>query len=76
MSCMLCISKLFISQCYAYTYISAVDDGQGYLLLTSGSRVLQLGSEIIDTLKPIYNTSGNNTITGVYILCHILRMNE
>lgn len=49
-------------------YVSAVDDGKGYLLLTSGFNILKLGSEIMDTPKLIYNTPGNNTITGLYYI--------
>ncbi|KAK8385153.1 hypothetical protein O3P69_012149 [Scylla paramamosain] len=45
----------------------AVDDGQGYLLLTSGSSLLKLGLDTIDPLQHIYNTSRRHQIMGMAI---------
>lgn len=44
--------------------ITAVDDGQGYLLLTSGSRILKLGLDITDAPQHLYNVSEHLNITG------------
>ncbi|KAG0723722.1 Proto-oncogene tyrosine-protein kinase ROS [Chionoecetes opilio] len=44
-----------------------VDDGQGYLLLTSGASLLKLGLDTIDPLQHIYNTSSKHAITGMAV---------
>ncbi|XP_063847414.1 proto-oncogene tyrosine-protein kinase ROS-like isoform X2 [Scylla paramamosain] len=50
-----------------YPNAPAVDDGQGYLLLTSGSSLLKLGLDTIDPLQHIYNTSRRHQIMGMAI---------
>ncbi|XP_045603691.1 proto-oncogene tyrosine-protein kinase ROS isoform X2 [Procambarus clarkii] len=48
-----------------YPNSPAVDDGQGYLLLTSGPSLLKLGLDIADTPTLICNTSGGHNIIGM-----------
>ncbi|XP_042220290.1 proto-oncogene tyrosine-protein kinase ROS-like isoform X2 [Homarus americanus] len=50
-----------------YPNSPAVDDGQGYLLLTSGSNLLKLGLDIMDTPQHFYNISEQHNITGMAV---------
>ncbi|KAK7028897.1 hypothetical protein SK128_007908 [Halocaridina rubra] len=54
-----------------YPSSPAVNDGAGYLLLTSGPSLLKLGLDILDTPEHIYNVSGGYNITG--LTAHILK---
>ncbi|XP_071513555.1 proto-oncogene tyrosine-protein kinase ROS isoform X2 [Panulirus ornatus] len=56
-----------VVQVTTYPNSPAVDDGQGYLLLTSGPSLSKLGLDIMDTPQHIYNTTGQHNITGMAV---------
>ncbi|XP_066980698.1 proto-oncogene tyrosine-protein kinase ROS isoform X4 [Macrobrachium rosenbergii] len=57
-------------QVTTYPSSTAVNDGAGYLLLTSGPSLLKLGLDIMDTPQHVYNTSGGYNITGLAVHIH------
>ncbi|ROT69853.1 putative proto-oncogene tyrosine-protein kinase ROS [Penaeus vannamei] len=67
-----------VAQVTTYPTAPAVDDGQGYLLLTSGSRILRLGLDITDAPQHLYNVSEHLNITGmaVYIPFDVIYISD
>ncbi|XP_042860873.1 proto-oncogene tyrosine-protein kinase ROS-like [Penaeus japonicus] len=67
-----------VAQVTTYPTAPAVDDGQGYLLLTSGSRILRLGLDIMAAPQHLYNVSDHLNITGmaVYIPYDVIYISD
>ncbi|KAK3864124.1 hypothetical protein Pcinc_030164 [Petrolisthes cinctipes] len=67
-----------VVQVTTYPNSPAVDDGEGYLLLTSGHSLLHVGLEFMDTPRRIFNVSKDQIITGmaVHIRLAIIYLSE